>query len=161
MAYLLDSDVLIRAKRDHYRFGTFPCFWDWVRAKSDEGIVRSVVAIQQEVLNGGDELATWIRDLNEMFLAPDEATANAARRLSAWAQGPARIYTPAALAEFFASGDYWLIAHASAHDFTVVTMELPAPLAQRRVKIPDACNGVGVAWVNPFEMLEREGASFV
>jgi Domain of unknown function (DUF4411) len=79
----------------------------------------------------------------------------AAGRLSAWAQDPARTYTAAAVADFFASGDYWLMAHALAHGFTVVTMALPAPLSQRRPKIPDVCNALGVAWLNPFEMLER------
>ncbi len=30
MAYLLDSDVFIRAKRDHYGFDFCPAFWDWL-----------------------------------------------------------------------------------------------------------------------------------
>gem|GEM_PF-6918350 len=32
MAYLLDSDVLIRAKNDHYGFDFCPGFWDWLEA---------------------------------------------------------------------------------------------------------------------------------
>jgi len=32
VAYLLDSDVLIRAKNDHYGFDFCPGFWDWLEA---------------------------------------------------------------------------------------------------------------------------------
>ena len=30
MAYLLDSNVFIRAKNDYYDFDICPAFWDWL-----------------------------------------------------------------------------------------------------------------------------------
>jgi predicted nucleic acid-binding protein len=160
MPYLLDTDVFIRAKRDHYRFGTFPCFWDWIVAQHEAGIVFSVEAVEQEILNGHDELSAWIARIDNAFLAVDEATTISARTLSAWVQDPARIYTPAAINAFFSSADYWLIAHAAAHGFTVVTHELPDPNRRNRVKIPDACSGIGVSCMNTFDMLHAERAQF-
>ena len=160
MAYLLDSNVFIRAKRDHYRFGTFPCFWDWIIAQHAAGNVYSVEAVEQELLVGRDDLSTWIGAIPGAFLSPDTATTNAAQTLSAWAQSPARAFTPAAISAFFASADYWLVAHASAHGFTVVTQELPEPQRKNRIKIPDACIGVSVSWVHTFDMLQNEGARF-
>lgn len=160
MAYLLDANVFIRAKRDHYRFGTFPCFWDWITAQHGTGQVFSVQAVQREILNGGDDLATWIGGLSTAFLPPDAGTAAGAQAVSDWVNDSARQYTPAAIATFFAAADYWLIAHAAAHGFTVVTQELPEPLRKNKVKIPDVCIGLGVPWLNTFDMLAAESAVF-
>jgi predicted nucleic acid-binding protein len=159
--YLLDANVLISAKRDHYRFAVFPCFWDWVLAQALAATVLSVEAVRRELVAGADDLAQWAASLPAgAFLPPDAQTAASAETLSAWVNDPARPYTGAARSTFLASADYWLIAHAHGHGFTVVTHETPQPLAQRRVKIPDACNALSVTWTNPFEMLQREGAAF-
>lgn len=40
------------------------------------------------------------------------------------------------------------------------THEVPADTA-RKVKIPNACIGLGVSCMNPYEMLRRERARFV
>jgi hypothetical protein len=56
--------------------------------------------------------------------------------------------------------DYYLVAQAHAGRHTVVTHEIPAA-SRRRIKIPDACIGLGVKCMNPFEMLRLERARFV
>ncbi len=160
MAYLLDSGVFIRAKRDHYRFGTFPCFWDWIIAQHASGKVYSVRAVEREILAGGDDLSTWIGRISTAFLDADAATASATAALSTWAQGQARAFTQPAITTFFASADYWLIAHAAAHGHIVVTQELPEPNRKSRIKIPDACAGASVPWVHTFDMLQNEAARF-
>ncbi|MCE0459470.1 DUF4411 family protein [Curtobacterium flaccumfaciens] len=66
----------------------------------------------------------------------------------------------AALATFLDSADYYLVVHALTFGETVVTHEVPAPTARMRVKIPDACRGVGVDYVNPITMLRSERARF-
>jgi hypothetical protein len=159
MPYLLDADVLIRARREHYRLNVFPCFWDWIAAKNTAGVVYSVDAILREIEVDAD-LGPWVQQRAGLFLPPDQATTGAAATVSAWVQHPARVYRPAAVATFFAAGDYWLVSHGLATGYTVVTHEVPQPQSQGRVKIPDVCNGVGVNWTTPFEMLQREGALF-
>ena len=47
MAYLLDSDVFIRAKNDHFGFDFCPAFWDWLELASSNGTVGSVDAVYQ------------------------------------------------------------------------------------------------------------------
>lgn len=37
MAYLLDADVLIRAKNLHYGLDFCPAFWEWLVEKNDTG----------------------------------------------------------------------------------------------------------------------------
>ena len=34
-------------------------------------------------------------------------------------------------------------------------------LDRNTVKIPDVCDGVGISWIKPFDMLEREGVRLV
>jgi hypothetical protein len=42
----------------------------------------------------------------------------------------------------------------------VVTHEIPSTTT-KKIKIPDACIGLGVKCVTPFEMLRHERANFV
>nr|WP_243663692.1 DUF4411 family protein [Rhodothermus marinus] len=56
--------------------------------------------------------------------------------------------------------DYWLIAHALAGGFVVVTHEKPAD-TRNKVKIPNVCVGLGIKVMTPFEMLRHERARFV
>ena len=69
-------------------------------------------------------------------------------------------YRPTAIDTFLQSGDYYLVAQAHTGGHTVVTQERPAA-TRRKVKIPDACLGVGVKCVSTFQMLRMERARFV
>ena len=53
-----------------------------------------------------------------------------------------------------------LVAQALSHSHTVVTHEI-ASNSPKKIKIPDACIGLGIKCVTPFEMLRRERARFV
>lgn len=162
MPYLLDSNVLITAKRDHYRFATFPCFWDYLLQRAGDGTLRSVDPVRQELIDKQDDLSQWVADAcpDTMFEVPDGATGVALRKLSIWTMDPQRSYSQAARAEFLGVADSALVAHALAHGHTVVTHEKPAPQAVAKVKIPDACNALGVRWIDPFGLLEEIGARF-
>lgn len=157
--YLLDSDVLINAKNRHYAFDIVPAFWDWLVRAHDLRLVYTVERCAQEVRAGADELADWIRRLPPTFsVSPGSQDQSALQQVSAWAA--AAPYRPGAAAEFLAAGDYFLVAQALTRGFVVVTHEEPAPQAQRKIKIPDACNALGVTWMSPYRMLRAEGARF-
>ena len=160
MAYLLDSDTLISAKNDWYRFSFCPAFWDWILKSNSGGLVFSIEAIEIELKRGNDNLAAWVRgQASRIFLKPDTNVTNAAALVSAWVSAQTQ-FTPAARNEFFAAADYWLCAHGLAYGYTVVTRERPDPNSRRKVKIPDVCNALGIAWSSPFAMLEKESAQF-
>ena len=160
MAYLLDADVFIRAKRDHYRMSVCPGFWDWIAAANRAGILYSIKAVREDLTRGSDLLVSWARQQPKtFFLAPDEHVTSALVTVSSWANS--QNYSPEAISEFLSVADYWLVAHALASHYTVITHEVSAPSSKKRIKIPDVCNGVGVNWTTPFEMLEREKALFV
>ena len=93
-----------------------------------------------------------------MFVAPDGAVVPALTTVSTWAT--TQNYEPAAVATFLQVADYWLVAHALAHRFIVVTHEVPAE-SPRKIKIPNACLGLRIQFMTPYEMLRRERARFV
>ncbi len=57
MAYLLDSNVLITAKRVHYGLDFCPGFWDWIVAQHEAGQVYSIERVFDELKDQQDDLA--------------------------------------------------------------------------------------------------------
>ena len=159
MTYLLDADVLIRAKNQHYGLDFCPAFWDWLVAGNHAGNVFSVEKVREELQAGADELSGWAwRRGAAFFLSPDASVVPALAAVSAWADG--QRYTQAAVSTFLQAADYYLVAQARAGGHAVVTHEV-ASASVRRIKIPDACDGLGVACVTPYRMLRDEGARFI
>jgi hypothetical protein len=159
MAYLLDSNVFIQAKNLHYGFDFCPAFWDWIVQENTNGVVYSIEKVQDELVDGDDALAEWARARGSgFFQAPDETIVSSLGTLSAWAAGGA--FEPAAVNVFLQVADYYLVAHAHANGFAVVTHEV-AGNSRRKIKIPDACLAMGVRVVSPYQMLKAERARFV
>ena len=159
MAYLLDADVLIRAKNLHYGFDFCPAFWDWLVEANHEGRVFSIEKVGDELTAGEDELADWTNERsNEFFLQPNPQVLVALGTVGDWVtkQG----YEPTAIDTFLQVADFYLIAHALAGGHAVVTHEIPSP-SRKRIKIPNVCIGLGVKCLTPFDMLRVERARFV
>ena len=159
MSYLLDSDVFIQAKNLHYGLDFCPGFWDWLIAANAKGLVFSTEKVGDEIEAGADELAGWAANRGDgFFLKPDAAILPALANVSTWATG--QNYEPAAVSTFLQVADFYLVAHALAHGHVVVTHEVAAA-STKKIKIPNACIGVGVKCMSPFEMLRLERAKFV
>ena len=159
MTYLLDANVFIQAKNLHYGLDFCPAFWDWLIHGNAAKLVFSIEKVGDEIEAGGDELAEWAKQRGSgFFLPPDAAMLPALGRVSAWAVGQG--YDPAAVNTFLQVADYYLTAHALALGYTVVTHEVASP-STRRIKIPNACIGLRIKCVSPFEMLRREHARFI
>jgi hypothetical protein len=160
MAYLIDSNVLIEAKNKHYGFDFHPGFWDWLLDANAGGHLFSVEKVAEELRDGGDELADWVRDRDEtFFLPPDDQVVASLQACSVWVN-ECGLYEPVAVATFLQAADYYLVAHAHAHQHVVVTHEVAAD-SRLKVKIPNACAGMAVQCMTPFEMLSASGAKFV
>ena len=159
MAYLLDANVFIQAKNLHYGFDFCPAFWDWLIAENAAGRVFSIEKVGDEVAAIADELSTWAqaRDPN-FFLAVEPAMLGTLATVSTWATG--QRYEPAAVSTFLQQADYYLVGQALALGFTVVTHEIPST-STKKIKIPDACIGLRIRCITPFEMLRNSRARFV
>jgi hypothetical protein len=159
MPYLLDSDVFIQAKNLHYSFDFCPAFWEWIDVSHRRGIVFSIEKVRSELLAGDDELANWAKVRGDsFFLPPDSAILPSLAAVSAWASNGS--YESAAVSTFLQLADYYLVAHAQAHKLTVVTHEVAAETV-KKIKIPNACIGLGLTVMSPYEMLRIEKARFV
>jgi hypothetical protein len=157
--YLLDANVFIQGKNLHFGFDFCPAFWDWVERENGAGRVFSIEKVGDELRAGADDLAVWAAARGTgMFVPPDQAMLASLARVSTWVAS--QQYTPAAVSTFLQVADYYLVARALAHADTVVTHEVSSN-STNRVKIPDTCIGLGIRYVNPFEMLRIERARFI
>jgi hypothetical protein len=159
MPYLLDANVFIQAKNLHYGLDFCPAFWDWLIAENANGNVFSIERVADEILAGGDELADWADKRGAgFFLKPDANLLPALATVSTWAAGQS--YEPAAVNTFLQVADYYLVAHALARGYVVVTQE-KASTSTKKIKIPEPCIGLGIKCATPYEMLRTERARFV
>lgn len=159
MRYLLDANVFIQAKNLHYGLDFCPAFWDWLIENNTNNKVASIQKIADEIADGQDDLSAWADARGDgFFLPPDDALLPALADVSTWANS--QNYEPAAISTFLQVADYWLVAYAKAHNYTVVTHEVPSD-GVRKIKIPNVCLGLSIPCMSPFEMLRRERARFV
>jgi hypothetical protein len=159
MPYLLDANVFIQAKNPHYGLDFCPAFWDWLIANNVAKQVFSIEKVGDEILAVADELAIWASDREAgFFLPPDTQLLAALSKVSAWATSQS--YEPAAVNTFRLVADYYLVGYALAHGYVVVTHEI-ASTSTKKIKIPDACIGLGIKCVTPYEMLRTERARFI
>lgn len=159
MAYLLDANVFIEAKNRYYGFDFCPAFWDWLDATNAASRVFSIEKVGDELAAIADDLSAWAAARGpRLFLPVEPAMLGSLRQVTAWAQGQG--YEQGAVTTFLQDADYYLIGQAMALGYTVVTHEVPSA-SLRRIKVPDACVGLGVRCVSPFAMLRNERARFV
>lgn len=159
MSYLLDANVFIQAKNLHYGLDFCPAFWDWLVENNSARKVFSIEKIGDEIDAGDDELAVWASDRGKDFFLPTDAvTAARFTDVSMWASGQG--YEPTAITTFLQIADYYLVSHALAHDLVLVTHEVPSN-SPKKIKIPNACIGLGIKFMSPYEMLRHERARFV
>ena len=159
MAYLLDANVFIQAKNLHYGFDFCPAFWDWLIANNSADRVFSIEKVGDEIEAGGDDLSDWaVQRGSSFFLKPDSSILPALGTVSAWTTSQG--YEPAAVNTFLQVADYYLVAHALAHKYTVVTHEIPSP-STKKIKIPNVSLGLSIKFMTPYEMLRHERARFV
>jgi len=115
--YVLDANIFIQSNRAHYGLDFVPAFWDWLDRGHSTGVLCSIEKIKEELDAGQDELKSWASRRKSMFLTVDAATGPSLARLATWASTASVNYTPAAVADFLASGDYQLVAYAHAHGY--------------------------------------------
>ena len=157
-AYLVDTNVFIQTK-NHFGLDVCEGFWEWIIEANSQGKVFSVEKVAEELKKGNDELADWARKCGpRFFLPPDQKVIKSMGDVSDWVYEQS--YTPSAVSKFLGDADYYLVSHAMAYNYSVVTYEVREK-ARGRVKIPDVCVEFGIECVKPYSMLKEEGVWFV
>ena len=159
--YVLDANVFIEAARRYYAFDLAPGFWQGLIDYAEDGQVESIDRIKHELGRGKDQLARWANsNFSDAFVSTDrEDVIRRYAEIIAWVESQ-RQYSDAARADFASGADGWLVAYAGIEGRVVVTQEVPAPDARRKVPIPNVCDTFSVTFVDTFEMLRTLGIQF-
>lgn len=160
-AYVLDANVFIEAARRYYAFDLAPKFWESLVHHAANGQIKSIDRVKQELERGKDNLATWVKEhFGHAFASTDETDIlQSFREIMTWVNGQSQ-FSDAAKADFAKGADGWLVAYAKVKGCMVVTHELPAPDAKRKVPIPNVCQTFDVQFIDTFEMLRTLGVRF-
>ena len=158
--FVLDANVIMAAHRDYYAPDFCPGFWDCILHYFQARRLISIDRVFGEIKNPGD-LVQWAQNVpNGLFAFSGEPLVRSNfTSMMTWVQGSAQ-FLPSAKSEFASVADGWLAAYAKAHNAFVVTQEVLAPDAKKRVPLPNLCRQFNVPYLNTFEMLRQLGVRF-
>lgn len=169
MLYLLDANVLIDAKNKYYPIKRVPEYWEWLLYKAEKGNIKIPFEIYQELSDPDkkfqekDDLAQWLEtEANKALLLLEEdidsEALNCVLEEYTW-DSKTKAYGEKLSEDELdvIENDAILVSYAHMKENRcVVTLEMPRPSKKRHnKKIPDICNGLNIAWCDPFK-LNRE-----
>lgn len=167
MDYCLDANVFVQAHRLYYAFDIAPSFWAALIEWGQNQVICSPLAVRDELIGSDDLLGRWCKsDGLGLFVEPTEQTYIHFQTIANLA---VTRYQPHLVQPFLAGADPWVIAHAAAHDLTVVTMESlrqetpdrkTGKIGGKKIQIPNVCRELKVPAINTFELLRRLGFRF-
>lgn len=158
MKYVLDTNIFISASQRHYRFSFLPGFWFWIIEQEKKKLLCSFEECGKELRNFDDELANWAKKNKHLFLPPRQGYEKSLKLVADWSNNSDR--TNEVKNRFMAGVDFKLIAFAHSESLSLVTEERPEPTQKGKIKIPDVCNDLGISWISPWDMFEKEKANF-
>ena len=128
-------------------------FWSWLDKQRSAENVFSIERVGGELRAGTNDLASWVEkrvrtSFSDQRKHRSEPPGNEPVVHQRFVRSGGGQHAPP-------SGDYYLVAHAHAKAFTVVTHEIAAN-STKKIKIPDACNPLGIKCVTPYAMLRSE-----
>lgn len=153
MLYLLDANVFITAKNTYYPIDRVPEFWEWLIHQGEQGNVKIVQEVYDEIHGGDDDLSLWAKEdevVNALIL--DEAVDVDLVRVVT-EQGYAADLTDDEVEKL--GRDPFLIAYAlvDIENRTVVTTEVSSTRKQRaNRRVPDVCNDFDVECIDTFKL---------
>lgn len=163
--YILDTNFFIQAHRLTYPLDVAASFWNKLAELAAAGKVISIDKVKNEIYNNDDELKEWCEaNLPNNFFKDTSGVLSSYSQVVNWANSRSSHYIPQALNEFLDAdeADAWLVAfaHADSTNRCLVTYEIPAPDGKKKIKIPEACGGVSVQYLNPIEMFRQLNERF-
>jgi hypothetical protein len=150
---LLDANVLIDANRDYYPIERIPEFWDWLEWQGSCGAIKVPVEIYEEVKDGSDDLAKWIKSASVKKALLHSAEVVPALVDRAVSTGYAPDLTDVDLLKL--GCDPFLLAYAlsdtGAHCIVTTEVSKPSRVGANR-HLPDVARGFGIPCCNTFQL---------
>ena len=151
--YLLDANTLIRANADFYALDRIPQFWEWLIEKGSSGDIKIPREIYDEIADGKDQLAQWIKDSNvkDMLILDDILPPYFVQQTLE--KGYAPDLNETEIEKIGPDANLVAYAYFNNKERTVVTREVLASSKTRgNTKIPNACEKLEIKWTTDFEM---------
>lgn len=157
MKYIIDSNVLIVSARRLYPKDVFASFWSQMESHIRSGEIVICNAVQQEISKGNDDLKNWLLEIGKTVAPEKDSDSSVVSAYSEMIQGISESgqYSESAKQEFAKVdiADAWIIAHAKAFGYTVVTEEAYSSDSKSHVKIPNVCQKENVQCIKLIDML--------
>lgn len=158
LKYVLDSNVFMEASRRYYSFDFAKPFWASLFDYAKQGLICSIDKVYDEIKNGNDSLKDWAeQDFHAYFLSTKQTDVLASyASIVQWAQQQPQFLQHAK--DVFMedkNADTWVLAFALAKKLKIVTHEVFAPDAQKRIPIPNVCRAFSIDYCDTFELLKE------
>ena len=72
MMYIFDTCILVNANRVQFPISTNNLFWDWLVDCGKQGKIKIPESVFDEIGEGNDGLAQWIKQNKEHFFIPKD-----------------------------------------------------------------------------------------
>lgn len=161
----MDSNFFIQAHRVSYPLDVACSFWNKVKQLANSGSIISIDKVKDEIFDNHDLLSEWCEaNLPDDFFKDTSSSIDSYRLVTSWIVSRSTHYLPNAINEFLSAGeaDAFIVAYAldDPSNNIIVTQEVSEPYRRNKVKIPDACDALGVKNVNMMDMFRLLGETF-
>lgn len=155
--YILDTNVLISAYRTKYPFDVMPSFWKNLLLLASKVQLILIDEVENEIKKNEDALNNWLQTNKDkfIFLQSDDFKVIDSYRLIIQGVIEDEQYTEKAKEDYASSADSWVIAHAHANNYIIVTEEVYDKNIKRRIKIPNVCRKHDIKCINTLEFLRE------
>jgi hypothetical protein len=163
--FVVDTNFFIQAHRLIYPLDIAFSFWNKVKQLAEQGKIISIDKVKNELYDKNEVLEKWCKaNLPEDFFRDTSQVMDKYGQVSSWAISKSNHYLPNALNEFLSAdvADAFLVAFAleDSDNRIIVTYETSEPVRKNKLKIPEACNALGIRYLNTINMLRKLGETF-
>lgn len=162
--YVLDTSLLIQAKRSYYAFDIAQSFWTYLVRLANQGIITSIDKVYDEIERGKDDLYEWVQqNLPSQFFRDTDNSPDLLinyQQLITWSSSNTQ-FTSNAKAEFaqYNEADAWVVAFAISNKLTVISQEIFNANIKRKILVPNVCHAFNVKHIDTFTFLRERGFS--
>ena len=160
MIYFLDTNILIAAARDYYRFSYGPGFWSWILDAQQAGRLWSTKQVLGEIHEVNQDFRNWLDFADKQGFFVETQSEWISHYQNAIQHVSTRYKDGKYKSDFVNGADPWLLAAAAHYGGTVLTLEQPAPNSDKKPKIPTVADALGIGWSEPWSVYEELEARF-
>ncbi len=157
---LLDTNIFIEAQKRYYAQDICPGFWDCLLHHCNEGTLRSIDRVREEIRKKMDRLWIWAREApSDLFVSSSEQSVQEAFfEIMNWVEQ--QEFKNEAKVDFAQGADGWLVAYAKVHSMMLITDEVKDLRIRKKVPIPNVCEQFNIQCKGTFEMLRTLEVQF-